>query len=116
MMLPALCLTFVEESGTLDAPPQAAPVFYQEVTWSPDGARLSFTRMQGEGKEMKASVHVMRADGSQETKITDEATWATYSAWSPDGRKIAYGARTGEGRSDIFVVNADGSNPVRLTK
>lgn len=34
--------------------------------------------------------------------------------WSPDGRRIAFHSRR-TGNLDIWVMNADGSNPVRLT-
>ena len=55
-------------------PPPAPPpdaVFYQEVSWSPDGSRLGFTAMSGmRTKEMKASVNVMRADGTGVRKLT----------------------------------------------
>ncbi len=37
-------------------------------------------------------------------------------AWSPDGRKIYYEAKMADGKKDIFVMNADGSDPVNLTK
>jgi TolB protein len=37
-------------------------------------------------------------------------------AWSPDGKRIAFvTTRHGEGNSEIYVMNADGSNQVRLT-
>ena len=35
-------------------------------------------------------------------------------AWSPDGRRLAV-VLTKDGLSQIYLVNADGSNPVRLT-
>jgi Tol biopolymer transport system component len=38
----------------------------------------------------------------------------THSAWSPDESRIAY-CRTENGNADIWVVNKDGSNPLRLT-
>jgi TolB protein len=37
--------------------------------------------------------------------------------WSPDDIMIAYADRPAGGvRSEIFTVNADGSNPIRLTE
>jgi TolB protein len=36
-------------------------------------------------------------------------------AWSPDGRRIAF-ASARDGNSEIYVMNADGSSPVRLTE
>ncbi len=35
--------------------------------------------------------------------------------WSPDGKRLAYIAPDSGGKSDIWVANADGSNPVNLT-
>lgn len=36
--------------------------------------------------------------------------------WSPDGRTIAYTANLAEGRYELYLMNADGSNPRRLLK
>jgi len=36
------------------------------------------------------------------------------SVWSPDDRRIAF-ASDRDGNSEIYVMNADGSNAVRLT-
>ncbi|NIM52761.1 MAG: hypothetical protein GTO22_26535, partial [Gemmatimonadales bacterium] len=35
-------------------------------------------------------------------------------AWSPDGTRIAF-ASNRDGNYEIYVMDADGSNPVRLT-
>ena len=35
--------------------------------------------------------------------------------WSPDGAKIAFKSNRANGAYDIYVMNADGSNPVRIT-
>ena len=36
-------------------------------------------------------------------------------AWSPDGQRLAFSSTRGGGNYDIYVMNADGSQPVRLT-
>jgi TolB protein len=36
-------------------------------------------------------------------------------SWSPDGRQIAYAGGDVEGNGDIYVVNADGTEPRQLT-
>jgi TolB protein len=36
-------------------------------------------------------------------------------AWSPDGDRLAYSAER-DGNWDIFVMNADGAEPTRLTR
>ncbi|MBM3239583.1 hypothetical protein FJZ31_25125, partial [Candidatus Poribacteria bacterium] len=35
-------------------------------------------------------------------------------SWSPDGKKIAF-ASYRDGNGEIYVMNADGTNPIRLT-
>ena len=61
----------------------------------------------------------MDSDASNITKITDFA--ARYPSWSPDGSQIVIHA-TLDGNidnnfvnTDIYVMNSDGSNIVRLT-
>ncbi|MDE0503059.1 MAG: hypothetical protein OXI86_03180, partial [Candidatus Poribacteria bacterium] len=38
-----------------------------------------------------------------------------YPAWSPDGKKIAFVSNRNGGYIQIWVIDADGNNPVRLT-
>ena len=73
---------------------------------------------------MLSDIFVMNADGTNRTNITQNprANNSTPS-WSPDGNKIAFAAfsnvdRVGPWNAnlDIFVMNADGTNPVRLTE
>ncbi len=60
-------------------------------------------------------IYVMGANGGGETKISSDAG-DTAPAVSPDGSKIAF-MSSGRGATDweIWVMNADGSNPQRLT-
>lgn len=45
-------------------------------------------------------------------RLTD--TGGYWPTWSPDGRKIAFASER-DGNSEIYVMNADGSNVTRLT-
>ena len=57
----------------------------------------------------------MNADGSSVVQLTDDPAIDSTSAWSPDGRRIAFGTyRDGGGTESIYVMNADGSDPVPL--
>jgi TolB protein len=58
-------------------------------------------------------IYTIRVNGVDATRLTN-GTWDAEPAWSPDGSKIAFTSRR-DGRSEIYVMNADGSNPVRLT-
>jgi TolB protein len=92
-------------------PPDA--IFYQDISWSPDGSHIAFSAMQ----DSRWNIYVMKADGTQVTKLTsDPGVMNFYTAWSPDGRKIAFGAKHGkEDGTDIYVINADGSGKQQLT-
>ena len=48
------------------------------------------------------------------TRLTDNAAGDWHPYWSPDGNKIVF-ASSRSGNSDIWVMDADGSNPVQLT-
>jgi Tol biopolymer transport system component len=48
-------------------------------------------------------------------QLTDDSAKKGRVAWSSDGQKIFYEAVAANGKKDIFVMDADGSNPVNLT-
>ncbi|MFN0126979.1 MAG: TolB family protein [Verrucomicrobiales bacterium] len=71
------------------------------------------------------SIHIIRYDGTNERQVLalNEGMWATKVSWSPDGAQLVFDlapqlvlnglpALIGDvGRSQLFMVNADGSNP-----
>jgi hypothetical protein len=63
-------------------------------------------------------IYVMNGeDGSNVTRLTNNPQDADVDPrWSSDGTKIAFASGFREfGNGEIFVMNADGSNPIRLT-
>ncbi len=61
----------------------------------------------------------MAADGSNVERLTRRLGFDSSPAWSPDGTKIAFmrsAPGEQEGRSDIYVIQPDGTNLQRLTR
>ena len=81
--------------------------------WSPDGQRIVYTSYAGGVTE--THIVVINADGSGQNTLSDiKGSDEGFPDWSPDGQKIAFVSRR-DGNNEIYVMNADGSNPIRLT-
>jgi WD40-like Beta Propeller Repeat len=92
--------------------------------WSPDGARIAFTRSRLDRSfHFRFSLLLVDAAGGQPRLLARDAGDA---AWSPDGARIAFAStrdRNGEWcgsdecfyNGELYVMNSDGTNPVRLT-
>jgi uncharacterized repeat protein (TIGR01451 family) len=72
--------------------------------WSPDGRWLAFYRDR--------TLMVARADGTEARVIAPGAgIIGAVTSWSPDGTRIAYSVEGKPYHGQIWVVNADGSDP-----
>mgnify|MGYP006270892699 CR=1 FL=1 len=56
----------------------------------------------------------MNADGSGQTRLTDDPADDYYPSWSPDGARIAFTSER-NGQAEIYAMNADGSGLKNLT-
>jgi Tol biopolymer transport system component len=97
-----------------------------EPNWSPDGARLLFTRTAAIGTSNESQrLFTVSSDGTGPTPVSPD-TPAGYGynagAFSPDGKHIAAGTYHGHVKageiqfSDIVVLDADGSHRHQVTK
>ena len=78
----------------------------RDVAASPDGSEVAFSTLH--------EIWVMDADGSHAHAIVTSPSLVGHPSWSPDGSRLAFSDhRTGNG--DLYLVDADGTDPVRLT-
>ena len=102
----------------------AAAVGYghARVTATAPGGRRATADVYVQGELVLASSRssrfqlysVERSNLAQLRKVADDTGAATEPAFSPDGSRLAYVA-TRDGQPQIWVMDADGSNPARLT-
>jgi Tol biopolymer transport system component len=59
-------------------------------------------------------IYVMAANGSDQTRLTNDPAADTRPSWSPAGDKIAFTSNR-DGNGEIYVMNADGTDVARLT-
>jgi Tol biopolymer transport system component len=92
--------------------------------WSPDGQTIAFERRLGRhqsgrcsgcGDALAFEVHVMKADGSGQRRLTRKGVRNRAPAWSPNGRTIAFISNR-DGNQEIYVMNANGSEQRNLTR
>ena len=78
--------------------------------WSPNGRRLAFSSSRDGDDE----IYVMNADGTDQTRLTNNPASDGAPAWSPDGAKIVFQSNR-DGNREIYVMSANGSGQIRLT-
>jgi len=88
--------------------------------WSPDGSRFVFQSSCDDGKNkakdgtVSSAIYFIKADGTQQKRMTPVENNDGSPSWSPDGKQIAFCSNR-YGNMDIFVMNTDGSDVRRLT-
>src|SRR5215472_3775100 len=79
--------------------------------FSPDGSKIVFCSGPS---TFARDIYVVNSDGSGLTRLTNGVGNNVYPAFSPDGQKIVFTSNR-TGTSQVWVMNADGSNQTQLT-
>lgn len=94
------------------------------LAWSPDGRKIAYGRDVPYGSEKPVQVVVVDADAGKTIGAVPALAGgdADAPAWSPDGGRIAFlrspepVSFRGTRRADVWVVDANGSNPLEVTR
>lgn len=81
--------------------------------WSPNGRKIAFQSWRDNHAHFE--IYTMNTNGKQILRLTEGNGANVRPSWSPNGKKIAF-ASDREGDWSIYVADADGQNPVRLTE
>jgi Tol biopolymer transport system component/DNA-binding winged helix-turn-helix (wHTH) protein len=85
-------------------------------SWSPDGSVIVFSNDKEDGRSGNFEIFAIEPETvKQETRLTFRPRADVHAAFSPDGRRIAFASR-GDGNFEIYVMNADGTSQLRLTR
>lgn len=82
---------------------------YYSLSLTADASRLVVVQIQAVSSIWVAP----EGDAGRAKQVSSQVGWANEIAWTPDGR-IVYRSNAGGG-ADIWVMDADGSNPKQLT-
>ncbi len=82
--------------------------------WSPDGEHIAFVSNDSaydRYDKIRTDIWKMRADGSNETRLTTHRSRDSFPAWSPDGRHIAFASIRGSNTYAVWKMRAVPEGP-----
>jgi Tol biopolymer transport system component len=98
--------------GTVTAQPKDT-IFYQDVSWSPDGATLLVSRMDISGDKYQYRIFSVDSSGKNYLQVTD-GPGDVWTSWSNDGTRFVYGSKN-NGNMDIYIKNIQTGESIKLT-
>ena len=82
------------------------PLWLRDVKISPDGTHIAFT--------YKGDIYKVASSGGDAVRLTTQPSVEANPVWSADSKLIAF-ASDRFGNNDIFVIDAQGGEPRRLS-
>lgn len=120
---PGGALSYVDPSGArrpLTTAPDASGEGDSRPTWSPDGLRLAFGRVDFQGVGGYSSIWVINKDGQNARQISVAGCFSADPTWSPIGTHIAFWSSrdhctSGDiGSYELYVMRSDGTEVRKL--
>jgi Tol biopolymer transport system component len=100
------------DGNTLVRHPVSSTEFDSFAHFSTDGKKIVFSSGRSGGIE----IWVANADGTQATPLTSLGGINNdFPRWSPDGHSIVFHHAAADGSSDVWMIDAEGGTPRRLT-
>ena len=85
-------------------------------SWSADGRAITYCTDDDEKPPKKNPSQIYSIDlPTRHITTLISGGVNTYPVWSPDGKQLAFRRMLGESNSEVFVANADGSDPHNVT-
>ncbi len=121
---PGGILSYISPTGAryaLTPAPDGSGEGDSRPTWSPDGLRLAFGRIDFQGQGGYSSIWVINKDGQNPTRIAIAGCFSADPSWSSDGTHIAFWSSrdhcsSGDniGATELYVMRSDGTGIKRL--
>lgn len=84
--------------------------------WSPDGRQIIFSNDKEDGATGNFEIFIIEPGiAESEKRLTFRRRSDAQPVFSPDGKHIAFASDT-DGNAEIYLMNADGANLLRLTR
>ena len=86
-----------------------------QISFADTDTRIAFRSSRVDNPDVNPDIYVLEGTRRNEIRITMHPASDKSPTWSPDGDKIAFVSDRNNRRNQIWVIDADGKNPVRLT-